>query len=74
LNANYGKTTRRAQLLAEMERVVPWNVLLAVIEPVYPKVGEAAGRAPAPLERMLSIYFLQAWVQPPGPGGGRSAV
>jgi transposase, IS5 family len=57
----YGKTTRRAQFLSEMERVVPWNELLAVIEPVYPKVGEAGGRPPVPLERMLRIYFLQAW-------------
>lgn len=24
----YGKTTRRAQFLAEMERVVPWSALL----------------------------------------------
>jgi transposase, IS5 family len=57
----YGKTTRRAQFLAEMDRVVPWSDLLAVIEPVYPKVSEAGGRPPVPLERMLRIYFLQAW-------------
>ena len=57
----YGKTTRRAQFLAEMERVVPWSELLAPIEPVYPKVSEAGGRPPVPLERMLRIYFLQAW-------------
>jgi len=47
----YGKTTRRAQFLAEMERVVPWKDLLAVIEPIYPKVSEAGGRPPVPLER-----------------------
>src|SRR5580658_9884505 len=57
----FGKTTRRAQFLAEMDRVVPWGDLLAVIEPVYPKVGDAGGRPPVPLERMLRIYFLQAW-------------
>src|SRR6267143_1948227 len=35
----YGKTTRRATFLAEMERVVPWGPLCALIEPVYPKPG-----------------------------------
>jgi IS5 family transposase len=55
----YGKTTRRAAFLAEMERVVPWSALCALIEPVYPKPGN--GRPPAGLERMLRIYFLQQW-------------
>lgn len=55
----YAKTTRRAQFLAEMERVVPWRELCALIEPVYPK-GEG-GRPAVPLERMLRIYFLQHW-------------
>jgi IS5 family transposase len=33
----FSKTTRRAQFLAEMERVVPWAELCALVEPVYPK-------------------------------------
>jgi IS5 family transposase len=57
----YGKTTRRAQFLADMDRVVPWNELMAVVDPVYPKVSDAGGRPPIPLERMLRIYFLQLW-------------
>ena len=57
----YGKTTRRAQFLAEMERVVPWAELAAVIEPFYPKAGPEGGRPPIGLERMLRIYFLQQW-------------
>lgn len=57
----YGKTTRRAQFLAEMDQVVPWEELSAVIEPVYPKVSDAGGRPPIALERMLRIYFLQLW-------------
>jgi IS5 family transposase len=56
---NYGKTTRRAQFRADMERIIPWPELAAAIEPVYPKGGEAGGRPPIPLERMLRIYFLQ---------------
>jgi len=57
----YGKTTRRAQFLAEMDRVVPWPELAAAIEPHYPKASMAGGRPPVPLERMLRIYFLQLW-------------
>ena len=55
----YTKTTRRAAFLAEMDRVVPWSELCALIEPVYPKPGN--GRPPVGLERMLRIYFLQHW-------------
>src|SRR5580692_1795192 len=58
----YGKTTRRAQFLVEMEQVVPWTQLCALIEPVYPKGGSGeGGRPPVPLERMLRIYLLQLW-------------
>src|SRR5208283_146603 len=55
----YGKTTRRAAFLAEMERVVPWSALCGLIEPVYPKPGN--GRPPVGVDRMLRIYFLQQW-------------
>jgi len=57
----YGKTTRRAQFLSEMERVVRWGEIAAVIEPHYPKPGTEGGRPPIALEKMLRIYFLQAW-------------
>lgn len=58
----YGKTTRRAQFLAEMDRIVPWKELGEAIEPIYPKgTAEAGGRPAVPLERMLRIYFLQLW-------------
>jgi IS5 family transposase len=55
----YTKKTRRAQFLEEMEQVVPWRELYALIAPVYPKAGN--GRRPVGLERMLRIYFLQQW-------------
>lgn len=64
----YGKTTRRAQFLAEMERVVPWAELCALIEPVYPKAGPEGGRPVVSLERMLRIYFLQQWFNLSDPG------
>ena len=55
------KRTRREKFLAEMEAVVPWTRLLALIEPYYPKVGPRGGRPPMPLETMLRVYFLQQW-------------
>src|SRR3984893_11921802 len=55
----YTKTTRGAAFLAEMERVVPWSALCALIEPFYPKPGN--GRPPVGVERMLRIYLLQQW-------------
>ena len=57
----YGKTTRRAQFLADMDRIIPWSELAAAVEPAYPKVSEVGGRPPMPLQRMLRIYFLQLW-------------
>ena len=33
------KQTRRAQFLSEMERCIPWQALLAVIELHYPRGG-----------------------------------
>lgn len=54
------KQTRRERFLAEMEAVVPWAALLAVIAPHYPKAGRR-GRPPMPLETMLRIYFMQQW-------------
>jgi len=54
-----GKVTRRERFLAEMEAIMPWARLLALIEPHYPKAGN--GRQPLGLEKMLRIYFLQHW-------------
>jgi len=46
--------------LSEMEQVVPWKRLLALIGPHYPKLGRP-GRQPYRLETMLRIHFLQQW-------------
>ena len=54
------KQTRRERFLLEMEEVVPWAAVVAVIEPHYPKAGRR-GRPPMPLETMLRIYFMQQW-------------
>src|SRR5271154_2587228 len=53
------KVTRREKFLGEMERVVPWSRLVALIQPHYPKGRR--GRPPVGLERMLRVYFLQQW-------------
>jgi len=63
-----GKKTKREQFLAEMDQVMPWTRLLALIEPHYPKGSPAGGRAPLPLERMLRIYCLQQWYNLSDPG------
>jgi IS5 family transposase len=54
-----GKRTRRERFLSEMDQVIPWPRLIALIEPHYKKPGR--GRRPLPLETMLRIYFLQHW-------------
>jgi len=61
-----GRTTRRERFLAEMNAVVPWERLLALIAPHYPR--GAGGRPPMPLERMLRIYFMQQWFNQSDPG------
>lgn len=56
----YRKSTRRERFLDEMNRVVPWGELMAVIEPVYPK-AEGPGRPPVGIERLLRLHCLQQW-------------
>ena len=56
---NKKKETRRERFLREMNRAIPWDRLVSLIEPHYPKAGN--GRPPMPLEQMLRIYFMQQW-------------
>lgn len=51
------KKTRKEQFLEEMDAIVPWQRLLAAIEPHYPKATR--GRRRVPLETMLRIHMLQ---------------
>ena len=53
------RRTRKREFLEEMERVVPWSALVALIEPHMP-VGER-GRPRFPAEPMLRIHFMQQW-------------
>ena len=53
------KQTRRERFLIEMDQVVPWNGLVKLIEPHYPK-GEG-GRPAYPLMAMLRVHLMQNW-------------
>jgi len=53
------KRTRKREFLDEMNRVVPWAQLTALIEPHYPK-GKT-GRPPMGIATMLRVHFLQQW-------------
>lgn len=57
------KRTRKREFLDEMERVVPWDKLTALVEPHYGAKGKASGvgRPPFELQTMLRIHFLQQW-------------
>ncbi|MEW5880027.1 MAG: IS5 family transposase [Pseudomonadota bacterium] len=55
----YRKRTRREAFLAQMNTLVPWAELGALIEPHYPKAGN--GRPPIGLAPMLRIHLLQHW-------------
>jgi transposase, IS5 family len=40
---------------------VPWDALIALIEPFYPKTSKKGGRPPYPLATMLRVHLLQQW-------------
>jgi IS5 family transposase len=53
------RRTRKKQFLDEMNAVVPWSRLLALIEPHCTRA--TTGRPPFAIETMLRIHFLQQW-------------
>ncbi len=53
------RKTRKELFLARMEALLPWAMMLEVIEPVYPKAGN--GRRPYPRDTMLRIHCMQQW-------------
>jgi len=53
------KRTRRCEFLAQMERVVPWAQLVALVAPHAPEGKK--GRPPFAVETMLRIHFMQQW-------------
>jgi IS5 family transposase len=55
------KRTRKREFLDEMNLVVPWAELVALIAPHAPACGSQGGRPPFPMQTMLRIHFLQQW-------------
>ncbi|MCC6219281.1 MAG: IS5 family transposase, partial [Aquabacterium sp.] len=53
------KKTRKQELLAQMELVVPWGALVELIAPYYPEGKN--GRPPFALQTMLRIHCMQQW-------------
>ena len=62
----HSRKSKREVFLDQMEQVVPWSALLALVEPHYPKAGN--GRQPVGLTIMLRTYFLQQWFSLSDPG------
>lgn len=56
------KKTRKEVFLEEMNQVVPWDALVALIQPHVLGAHQAlGGRPPFPVETMLRIHCLQLW-------------
>lgn len=53
------KRTRKREFLAQMEHVVPWPALEALIAPHAPEGRR--GRPPFAVATMLRIHFMQQW-------------
>src|SRR5580698_5170426 len=66
----YGRKTRRERFLEEMEQIVPWAELQALVEPHYPKgeKGRPGTRPETSLSIMLRVYFLQQSFKLSDPG------
>jgi IS5 family transposase len=55
------KQTKKETFLAEMDKVVPWQPLIDLIEPFHPKTAPKGGRPPSALETMVRIHLMQHW-------------
>jgi IS5 family transposase len=53
------KRTRKREFLDEMNRVVPWSDLVALVTPFAPEGRR--GRPPFAVETMLRLHFMQQW-------------
>jgi IS5 family transposase len=59
LSIAHNKQLRREKFLNDMNAIIPWDDLLAVIEPHYTQ--KETGRKRKELKMMLKIHFLQQW-------------
>jgi len=56
-----GRATGRKAFLDQMDSVVPWADLMAIVEAKRPKAGRR-GRQPWPTEVLLRMFLVQAWL------------
>lgn len=68
------KVTKRELFLTEMDRVIPWSELLALIEPHYPRPKAHGGRPALALETKLRIYCLQQFYSLSDPGAEEALI
>ena len=65
-HASKKRRTRREVFLEKMDALIPWERLVARIEPFYPKAGR--GRRPYPLAVMLRVHCVQLFYNLSDPG------
>lgn len=56
---NRKRKTKREDFLDEMDKIVPWDELITLIQPHY--YNNHRGRPACSLEKMLRMYLLQTW-------------
>lgn len=57
--SNRKRKTKRDNFLECMDEIIPWDEVVALIEPYYYKNNR--GRKAIPIERMFRMYLLQQW-------------
>ena len=55
------KQTKPGEFLATIGTVDPWDALIALSEPHYPKTTKKGRRPPYPLATMLQMHLLPQW-------------
>lgn len=55
--SNRKRKTKRDNFLECMDEIIPWDEVVALIEPYYYKNNR--GRKAIPIERMFRMYLLQ---------------
>ena len=53
------RKTKREEFLEMMDKIIPWDKWVSMIEPHYP--SGKRGRPTKGIETMLRMYFLQIW-------------
>ena len=58
INDEFGAArTNKKEFLEKMDRIIPWSVIIKLVQPFYYK--RERGNKPYPLELMLRIFILQ---------------